>query len=146
MIVDENLDVVDESGEHSCVSGSECIDNIRKRLPAELEKRMLALVRSANDSTSDVAIFKQRAHGFLPKAPIRREKVNETIAPLWLKRFPMSDFSDSVGSATDETVSIASEELACTPFDIAEKLIDVESLFKKNIHFTDMQIIHEALQ
>jgi len=36
---------------------------------------MIALVRSANDSSSDIAIYNKRAHGFLPKAPIKREKV-----------------------------------------------------------------------
>ena len=95
MIVDENLDVVDGSGNSLSVSGSQCVENIRKKLPLELEKRMFALVRSANDSTTDVAIYNQRAHGFLPKAPIRREKVYETLAPLWMKRFPPSEFVDS---------------------------------------------------
>ncbi|KAL7530443.1 hypothetical protein ACHAXR_005667 [Thalassiosira sp. AJA248-18] len=107
---------------------------------------MLALVRSANDSMTDIAIFNKRAHGFLPKAPIRREKINEVIAPMWLKRFPSSDFGDSaIFDNADETVSIASEEIACSSFDIAQKMIDIESLFEKKVHFTDMRIIHDQL-
>lgn len=146
MVVDENLDANCE-GESVSVSGSQCVDNIRQRLPAELERRMLILVRSANDSTTDVAIFNKRAHGFLPKAPIRREKVNETLAPLWMKRFPPSEFGDSAAGfdISDETVSIASDDVACTPYDIAQKLIDIESLFKKEAHFTDVRIIHDQL-
>jgi len=147
MIVDENLDVVDESKNESVfVSGSQCVDNIRKRLPVELERRMLALVRSANDSSTDIAIFNERAHGFLPKAPIRRERVIETLAPLWMKRFPPSEFGDSAAfDMTDETISIASEELACTPYDIAQKLMYIDSLFKKEAHINDMRILHDPL-
>ena len=146
MIVDENLDVVDDSSRSISISGSQCVDNIRNRLPKELERKMLALVRSANDSKSDIAIYNKRAHGFLPKAPIRREKVNEMLAPIWLKRFPPSEFGDSAGfDTTGETISIASEELACNPDDIAQKLIDIESLFKSNAHVTDMQIIYDQL-
>ena len=146
IIVDENLDVVDESSMHESISGSVCVENIRKRLPYELERRVLAVVRSANDSSSDISIYSTRAHGFLPKAPIRREKVNEILAPLWLKRFPLSEFGDSVCfGATDEKMLIASEELACTPDDIAQKLIDIESLFEKNIHFTNWRLIHDHL-
>jgi hypothetical protein len=56
MIVDENLETSDESG-NIVISGSQCIDNIRTRLPLEFERRMLAIVRSANDSTSDIALY-----------------------------------------------------------------------------------------
>lgn len=78
--------------------------------------------------------------------PIRREKVNETIAPLWLQRFPVTEFGDSAGfNTTSETLSVASEDLACTPDDIAHKLNDIESLFAKNTHFTDIRIIYDQL-
>ncbi|KAL7547215.1 hypothetical protein ACHAWF_010540, partial [Thalassiosira exigua] len=146
LVVDENLDIVDESSQYESISGSQCIENIRKRLPANLEKRMLALVRSANDSTTDIAIYNKRAHGFLPKAPIRREKVNETIAPMWLKRFPISEFGFSSRFETrEETLSVSSEELASTPFDIAQKMISIDSLFKMYVHLTDTRIIHDQL-
>jgi hypothetical protein len=67
LLIDENLDVVNENSVRSTISGSLCVENIRKRLPAKLERRMFALVRSANDSSSDIAIYSTRAHGFLPK-------------------------------------------------------------------------------
>ena len=175
MVVDENLDTVDETTNESInISGSQCVDNIRQRLPEELEKRMLALVRSANDSTTDIAIYNKKAvslclffiseldplisfsnfklyhqHGFLPKAPIRREKVNETIAPIWMRRFPASDFVDSTGidiSDDSNTVSTSqTDELACTPYDIAQKLVDIESLFKKELHISDIRLINDQL-
>ena len=55
-IVDENLEVLDESV-HKSISGSLCINMIRNRLPRNVERRMLTLVRSANDSTSDIALY-----------------------------------------------------------------------------------------
>ena len=119
-IVDENLDFVDDStsrNEH--ISGSVCVENIRRRLPTELERRMFCLVRSANDSTNDIAVFNARAHGFLPKAPVRREKVMETMAPLWMKRFPPAEFGDSVdvGDMEDSATTTSSEKLAWTSDD-----------------------------
>ena len=48
-IVDENLDV-DRDGDPQTVSGSRCIERLRKLLAPEEEARLLALIRSANDS------------------------------------------------------------------------------------------------
>jgi len=122
------------------------VENIRKRLPNELERRMLAVVRSANDSLSDISMYCERAHGFLPKQPIRREKINEILAPIWLKRFPLSEFGDSVCFDADESMSAVSEvELACTPDDIAQKLIDIECLFQKDVHIASWRTIHDQL-
>jgi len=146
MVVDENLDIVHESSMHESISGSACVESIRNRLPHELERRVLAVVRSANDSSSDISLFCTRAHGFLPKAPIRREKVNDVLAPLWLKRFPLSEFGDSVRFDADDTMSVPSDsELACSPEDIAQKLMDIESLFQKDVHFTAWRTIHDQL-
>ena len=47
----------------------------------------MALVRSANDGDDDVALYNQRAHGFIPKEPVSKVKVAEAVAPLWAKRF-----------------------------------------------------------
>lgn len=95
LIADENLDVNDESmARHITVSGSMCIENIRHRLLPDQERRMLALVRSANDSSRDIAIYNSRAHGFLPKAPIQRQRVLEMLAPAWEKRFPPGGWAD----------------------------------------------------
>ena len=142
MIVDENLDTADTS-----ISGSTCVENIRKKLLPELEKRMLIVIRSANDSLTEIATFNERAHAFLPKAPVRREKVLETIAPMWMKRFPASDFEDSADfDMTDETVATSqTDELACTPYDIAQKLVDIEGMFMAGLHVTDMRRINDQL-
>ena len=147
MVVDENLDVQGEtSSESISISGSICVENIRRRLPYELERRLFALVRSANDSTSDIAIYNDRAHGFLPKAPIRREKVIETLAPLWLKRFPPAQFGDSVAYDTsDESESTTSEELACTAQDIAHKLVEMDERFNTDTRSTNWRWMHDQL-
>ena len=87
-------------------------------------------------------------HGFLPKAPIRREKVNETIAPIWMRRFPASDFVDSRVDISDDSNTVSTsqtDELACTPYDIAQKLVDIESLFKKEVHISDIRLINDQL-
>ena len=147
MVVDENLDVVDEaSGTDESISGSVCVENIRKRLPYELERRLFALVRSANDSSSDIAIYNHRAHGFLPKAPIRREKVAETLAPLWLKRFPPAQFSDSIAyDNSDESATTASEELACSAQDIAHKLEEMDARFNADVQSENWRWMHDQL-
>ena len=88
LIADENLDINDEASKHITISGSQLVENIRLRLLPEQEKRLVALIRSANDSASDVAIYNSRAHGFLPKAPIKKGNVLEALAPLWIARYP----------------------------------------------------------
>lgn len=72
LIADENLDVMDGSAKHITISGSEMVETIRSRLLPEQEKRLVALIRSANDSLNDVAVYTARAHGFIPKAPIKK--------------------------------------------------------------------------
>lgn len=141
LIVDENLDVVDESSKPMTISGSSCVEKIRQRLPQHLEKRLFALIRSANDSSSDLAIYNARAHGFLPKKPIKRDKVVETLAPLWIKRFPPSEFGETMGLGSQEPKSIASsDDVACSPYDISEKLAHIDSLFENNVNLTDIPI------
>lgn len=87
VVVDENLDITENGTLRTTVSGSECIQRVRQRLTPEQERRILGLVRSANDSSQDIAMYLSRAHGFVPKAPVRSSSVVETIAPLWEKRF-----------------------------------------------------------
>ena len=87
-------------------------------------------------------------HGFLAKAPIRREKANEIIAPIWMERFPPNEFVDSAGfdMADEKSVSTAqTDEMASTPYDIAQKLVDIDGLFKKNAHVTDLRLINDQL-
>ena len=147
MVVDENLDVVDESSEPMTVSGSMCVEKIRKRLPVRLERQMFALIRSANDSSSDINIYKTRAHGFLAKAPIKKDNVVEMIAPLWLERFPPSEFGESMGLSSCRTTagSIASDDIACTHYDIAQKVTYIESLFQSDVHVTATHLIHDQM-
>eukprot|EP00957_Ditylum_brightwellii_P180991 13788429-Ditylum_brightwellii.AAC.1 len=73
---------------HVTVSGSMCVEGIQRRLLPEQERRVCALIRSANDSSQDVAIYNSRAHRFLPKVLIQGDKVMETLAPFWERRFP----------------------------------------------------------
>jgi hypothetical protein len=90
MVVDENLEVQEEQGgtKHSTVSGSWSVAEMRCRLLKDQERKILALIRSANDSASDVALYNSRAHGYLPKTPVKKNQVLEVLAPLWLSRFP----------------------------------------------------------
>jgi len=88
-IVDENLVIKDEHFSSDTVfSGSKAVSNLRSRLLPHQEKKLLAVIRSANDSTSDIAIYNSRAHGHIPKAPIRADSCLDLIAPLWVARFP----------------------------------------------------------
>ena len=113
LIADENLDVVDEASKHVTISGSQLVENIRQGLLPEQEKLLVALIRSANDSSSDVAIYNSRAHGFLPKAPIKKGNVLETLAPLWIARYP-------------EPTSVVDEDLTEASFE--ESVSDLESI------------------
>lgn len=90
-IVDENLEVNDSditATKEVTISGSKCVSKIRQKLGPEQESRILTLIRSANDSAEDVAIYSSRAHGYLPKVPIKPGAVLEELTPLWLDRFP----------------------------------------------------------
>ena len=89
-MVDENLDVVMEDVQmtHSTISGSLLVHSLRQKLQPEQEAQTLTLIRSANDSKDDVAIYNSRAHGFFAKAPVKKDLVREKLAQLWLKRFP----------------------------------------------------------
>jgi signal transduction histidine kinase len=93
ILVDENLDygigsVVE--GEDIALSGSLIVQRILQGMSPEQESRILALVRSANDSTTDVACYIERTHGFFPKAPMQKDRVREIIAPLWAGKFMSS--------------------------------------------------------
>ena len=121
LVVDENLDVNDGS-KLATISGSVCVENIRKRLPSKLERRMLALILSANDSGSDVALYESRAHGFLRKASIKKGCALDELAPKWLNRFPPSEF-DYFTESTETT------DVAASPLDIQQKIGEIERLF-----------------
>ena len=91
LIADENLDVVDGAAKQSTVSGSLSVQKILKTLDPQDEQRVLALVRSANDSSSELSTYLSRAHGYLLKAPIDKDGVLGAIKPWWIQRFTASD-------------------------------------------------------
>ena len=87
LFVDENLDYGGQGKEVVVMSGSRVIKDILTALPPAYERRIFALVRSANDAASDLALYLSRAHGFFPKAPLNKARVRAILAPLWAERF-----------------------------------------------------------
>jgi len=138
LIVDENLDIMEDSTHSVTVSGSLCIESIRRQILPEQERRLLALVRSANDSAQDVALYNSRAHGFLPKAPLRKENIIETLAMLWEKRHmftqPMPPEDPSVSTSTyDENDK--SEEIQ----EIMQLVTSIDEICTKDEAYLDEQ-------
>ena len=130
IIADENLDCVLDDAHHTTVSGSLCIESIRKRVLPDQERRMLALVRSANDSANDVAIYNARAHGFLPKAPLRRDEIPDMISPLWEKRYPKAlakSLYDSKVSEEDIDDGYESE-IIISRTDLRQSVVAIEKI------------------
>ena len=144
LIVDENLDVMRDDGTPLTISGSECVENIRKRLPKHLERRMLALIRSANDSSSDVALYKARAHGFLPKAPVKKGGVLEALAPQWLQRFPPDEFGYS-SEIRSQVKMTNCDDVSCSPLDIDQKLNEIEQLFDTEWSEAKVHLIKDSM-
>ena len=88
-IVDENLVIHDEQfTQDVTISGSMSVSKLRSRLLPDQEKRVLALIRSANDSARDIAIYNSRAHGHIAKEPIKKDTCIDLIARHWITRFP----------------------------------------------------------
>ena len=107
IIADENLDI--EGSE--TISGSLSTQELLKDLGPD-EKRVLALVRSANDSKDDVDLYKVRTHGFFPKVPLQKDKVQNHIMPYWTKRFPDSADEGPVASAVATVVAESARKLS----------------------------------
>ena len=110
LIVDEDLDII-ESGRHQrTVSGSKCLEILRKEMKFEDSRRMLCLIRSVHGTIEDIAIYKACAHGFIPKVPIQKDKVLEMIEPWWRARFDTSRRSFStIASASLDGLEKSSE-------------------------------------
>lgn len=87
VLMDENLDYKDAEGKSLMLSGSTLAQDALKGLSSAREKQVLVLVRSANDSVTDVELYKRRTHGFFPKAPMQKGRIREILAPLWHSRF-----------------------------------------------------------
>ena len=108
LIADENLDIVENNTHHRTLSGSLCIESLREDLNPDEESRLLAIVRSANDSKDDLDQYKKRAHGYLLKAPIRRETVLGLIHQLWIDRFPESTTAPDEEGASQSLIATGS--------------------------------------
>ena len=148
MVVDENLDVQEEQvgTKHNTVSGSGSVAEIRRRLLVDQERRLFALIRSANDSASDVTIYNARAHGYLAKAPVKKNHVLEVLAPLWLRRFPRFEalkFDPSNGDGIRASI----DEVVVTMDDLMGLIdeIDCLSLLDKDDLHEKWPIISEKL-
>jgi len=130
MVVDENLDVQEEhlGTKQTTVSGSGSVCEMRRRLLQGQEKNIIALIRSANDSASDVAIYNSRAHGYLPKAPIKKNNVLEVLAPLWLGRFPRFEVHINAAGGTGKDASIILDEVVITMDDLMGLVDGIDSL------------------
>eukprot|EP00804_Cyclotella_cryptica_P001959 CCRYP_007386-RB/>CCRYP_007386-RB protein AED:0.39 eAED:0.39 QI:0/-1/0/1/-1/0/1/0/320 len=157
LIADENLDVVDEAARHKTISGSQLVESIRLLLLPEQERFLTSLIRSANDAASDVAIYKARAHGFLPKAPLKKENVLETLAHLWMTRYPLNKTGidedsasqsrgrlDSFSSLDSETSSLY-EAVASTPVDILMAVNEMSALFANERVLEDWAMVKDKL-
>lgn len=136
LIADENLEMDDDASGHETISGSECIKQIRNALTPEQEKRMLALVRSANDSPQDLALYASRAHGYMPKAPLQGSSVRETVSPLWNERFP-PEKGESQRTETSSMSRIASLEnlrdlTLISPVELLAELEQIDSICVRN--------------
>mmetsp|Transcript_2506 Transcript_2506/g.5314 ORF Transcript_2506/g.5314 Transcript_2506/m.5314 type:complete len:1174 (+) Transcript_2506:62-3583(+) len=156
LIADENLDLTDEASKHVTISGSQLVENIRLRLLPEQEKQLVALIRSANDSSSDVAIYNSRAHGFLPKAPIKKGNVLEALAPLWTARYPQQtglddesqsrrSHADSFSSESLESFSSLNDFIVTTPIEIMQTVNRIDALFAKGLIAENWDLIWEKL-
>ena len=137
LIADENLEIGSSAiSNHQTISGSECIKRIRSELDTSQERRMLALVRSANDSPDDLTVYNSRAHGYMPKVPLRGLSVREMVSPLWTKRFPQgSEVSND--SEEEEMSRIASIEnlrdlTLISPAELLADLKEIDNLCVKN--------------
>eukprot|EP00571_Detonula_confervacea_P014780 CAMPEP_0172301060 /NCGR_PEP_ID=MMETSP1058-20130122/3025_1 /TAXON_ID=83371 /ORGANISM="Detonula confervacea, Strain CCMP 353" /LENGTH=1228 /DNA_ID=CAMNT_0013011053 /DNA_START=186 /DNA_END=3872 /DNA_ORIENTATION=+ len=135
LIADENLEMDDAASNHETISGSECIKQIRNALDPEQEMQMLALVRSANDSPPDLALYKSRAHGYMPKVPLRGISVRETVSPLWRDRFPrkegenQGDDNNSEGAMSRiNSIENLRDLTLITPVEVMAKLEQIDSL------------------
>lgn len=87
VLVDENLDFGNGDAKHFVLSGSKAMSEFLSTLPPVMERRLLVLIRSANDSAEDIVVYTERTHGFFPKAPMQQDRVCEILAPLWAQRF-----------------------------------------------------------
>lgn len=130
LLADENLEFGDlSSADHGIISGSECIKQIRSILTQNEEKRILAVARSANDSPHDIAIYRSRAHDYLPKVPLRASSVRETIAPIWEARFPIESDNESLEPPSRVASAEDLRELSLvSPIELLQELESIDQI------------------
>jgi len=87
LLVDENLDYSGTDSNQLLISGSRAVQDVLSSLSSIDEARVLALIRSADDSAEDVTCYASRAHGFFPKVQVQKENVQEALMPIWFERF-----------------------------------------------------------
>ena len=91
ILMDELLDYNDISkgydNNDGVYSGSLLLEQIISRLPAEYCSRLLAVMRSANDSAMDIAMYTSRTHGYFPKAVMQSDRTREIFYRLWNDHF-----------------------------------------------------------
>jgi hypothetical protein len=109
LLVDENLDYR-ELDQQILLSGSLVMQEVLAKMTPDQASRLCVLVRSANDSADEIALYTQRTHGFFPKAPMQRERVREMLAPLWADRFPVSG-SDIESLSDSSSMNLGNELL-----------------------------------
>jgi signal transduction histidine kinase len=128
LIVDENLEIQDCGVHRKTISGSLCVKLLREQMDSADEERVLALVRSANDSADDIKLYRSRAHGFLPKAPIHKDRVLEQIRPLWEERFPSDSLFQKSFSSLGSTTDSGDEGFHISPKDLMASVEVIDAL------------------
>ena len=125
VLVDE---ILDWNGDPNVgqLSGSCVMKEILSSMTPDQERRVLALVRSANDSQDDIKQYLSRVHGFYPKSPTKCERVRETLAPLWLSRF--ADQEEEDASSILHASSEDEDDSEISASDILDSMKAVETL------------------
>ncbi len=77
---------------------------------------------------SDVAIYNSRAHGYLPKAPIKADTVLEVLAPLWLARFPRFEVMEGEEKKNPRQATFDETEVVITMNDLMGCIDDIDLL------------------
>jgi hypothetical protein len=72
-----------------------------------------------------------RAHGFSPKAPIKKDKVIEILAPLWMRLFPKT-IMDSSASQYSFPPDVEVNTFFLSAADLMQTLDAIDALCYKN--------------
>ena len=73
--------------------------------------------------------------------------MKETLGPMWLKRFPPSEFGEqmNVTPSSNEATLSSTGDIACTPYDVESLLNTIESLFQKDVHVNEHRLIKDKM-